>query len=158
MSGAAYILVQLLAGVFASALVSYQLDFSPYFFTLVQRPVFALIAELIFTFVLCFVVLRVATVPSNPYNPLAIGLCVVAGGSAAGKSLSCGLLNPAVTVGVLTAGIMKGSPDLIKGFVNYVLGQLLGGVLAAGIFMVVRSDKVTARELESSYQVMPDDA
>merc|ERR1719316_2264161 len=56
----------------------------------------AAVAEIVFTFVLCFVVLCVATVkePSKDMFGLAIASCVTAGGYAIG-AVSGGSLNPA---------------------------------------------------------------
>merc|ERR1719262_992170 len=56
--------------------------------------------EIVFTFVLCYVVLCVATVkkPSEDMFGLAIASCVTAGGYAIG-AVSGGSLNPAVSVG-----------------------------------------------------------
>merc|ERR1719272_916293 len=59
------------------------------------------VAEIIFTFVLCFVVLSVATVKNSlsQYFGLAIGSCVTVGGYAIG-AVSGGSLNPAVSFGI----------------------------------------------------------
>merc|ERR1719428_1663583 len=61
----------------------------------------ALAGEAVFTFVLCFVVLCVATTakPMKHLYGLAIGSCVTAGGLALGN-ISGGSLNPAVSVGI----------------------------------------------------------
>merc|ERR1719463_431802 len=68
----------------------------------------ALMGEFVFTFVLCFVVLSVASVkkPLNQYFGLAIGSCVTAGGYAIG-GVSGGSLNPAVSIGISTSHILK---------------------------------------------------
>merc|ERR1740115_262280 len=59
------------------------------------------IAEFVFTFVLAFVVLSVATVKNSlsQYFGFAIGMCVTVGGNAIGK-ISGGALNPAVAIGI----------------------------------------------------------
>jgi aquaporin Z len=64
------------------------------------------VCEAIFTFLLCFVVLTVATTreASKDMFGLAIGACVIVGGFAAGK-VSGGSLNPAVSVGELSRWI-----------------------------------------------------
>merc|ERR1719269_393684 len=69
----------------------------------------AAMAEIVFTFVLCFVVLCVATVrePSKDMFGLAIASCVTAGGYAIG-AVSGGSLNPAVSFGVSSSHIMGG--------------------------------------------------
>merc|ERR1719261_886406 len=97
----------------------------------------ALAGEMVFTFVLCFVVLSVATIksPLNQYFGLAIGSCVTAGGNAIGN-ISGGSLNPAVSVGISSARIIGGGK-----FYNcliYSCAELAGGVAAAAVFHVVR--------------------
>merc|ERR1719378_1232804 len=71
----------------------------------------AAMAEVVFTFVLCFVVLSVATVkePSVDMFGLAIASCVTVGGNAIG-AISGGSLNPAVSFGIASAGLMVGGP------------------------------------------------
>merc|ERR1719160_2145402 len=61
-------------------------------------------AEIVFTFVLCFVVLSVATVPETDRDMFgfAIASCVTAGGYAVG-AVSGGSLNPAVSFGISTS-------------------------------------------------------
>merc|ERR1719261_1812815 len=69
----------------------------------------ALAAELVFTFVLAFVVLSVATSKNvlSEYFGFAIGMCVTVGGFAIGK-VSGGSLNPAVSIGISTSHILNG--------------------------------------------------
>jgi aquaporin Z len=93
----------------------------------------AAIAEIFFTFLLCFVVLSVATVtsPLSEYFGLAIGSCVTAGGYAIG-AVSGGSLNPAVSIGISSAHVLGGGA-----FVNclaYTVFELIGGAIAAGVF------------------------
>jgi len=97
----------------------------------------ALAGEAVFTFVLCFVVLNVATIasPLSQYFGLAIGFCVVAGGFAIGN-VSGGSLNPAVSTGISAARIIGGGH-----FYNcliYSLFELIGAAAAAGVFRAVR--------------------
>merc|ERR1719321_1668549 len=67
----------------------------------------ALSAEFVYTFVLAFVVLSVATVktPLSQYFGLTIGSCVTVGGIAIGN-VSGGSLNPAVSTGISAARII----------------------------------------------------
>merc|ERR1719337_282609 len=61
-----------------------------------------MVAETVYTFVLCFVVLNVATAGKNVgnyYYGLAIGFVIVAGGYAVGN-ISGGAFNPAVALGI----------------------------------------------------------
>jgi len=97
----------------------------------------AAIAEVMFTFVLVFVVLNEATTAAVPrtFFGLAIGGAVVAGGFAAG-SVSGGALNPAVAFGIDVADVAKGGH--FGNSMLYFLFEVIGGVVAAGLFRVVR--------------------
>src|SRR5206468_7335139 len=67
----------------------------------------ALLAEFLFTFALCYVVLNVATsrgTEGNSNYGLAIGFTVLAGAYAVGP-ISGGAFNPAVAVGVTIMGL-----------------------------------------------------
>lgn len=95
------------------------------------------IAEIVFTFVLCYVVLNVATtrLPSREMFGLAIGSCVTVGGYAIG-GISGGSLNPAVSIGIDVGSLVGG-----LGFGNsllYTALELVGAAMAAGMFIVVR--------------------
>jgi len=113
----------------------------------------ALLAEGIFAFVLCFVVLSVATNPKaedNHYYGLAIGLVVTAGAIGVGP-ISGGAFNPAVALGLSISG---GFSNLL--YVIMVAGaNLLGGAVAAGCFRVVvpaSEEVVPVGEQASLYQ------
>merc|ERR1719236_211654 len=99
----------------------------------------ALLAEVLYTFMLCFVVLNVATASKNEGNQffgLAIGFVIIAGGYAAG-GISGGAFNPAVAIGIDTS-----SAGLGFGWCFAYAGcEFLGAVLAAGLFRVVRPDE-----------------
>merc|ERR1719487_1524228 len=61
-----------------------------------------MVVEVLYTFMLCFVVLNVATAKKNDGNQyfgLAIGFVIIAGGYAAGP-ISGGAFNPAVALGI----------------------------------------------------------
>merc|ERR1719235_1343378 len=100
------------------------------------------IAEVFFTFIICSVVLHVATVRDSTKNAasrdmfgLAIGLCVATGGFAIGK-ISGGSLNPAVSVGIDTTNAVWNG-----GWSNclwYSLMEFGGAFLAAGAFYLLR--------------------
>jgi len=95
------------------------------------------VAEVAFTFLLAFVVLSVATVrnPLSEYFGLAIGSCVTAGGFAIG-GISGGSLNPAVSFGISSAHILNGGH--FWHCLAYSVFELLGGALAAGVFLGTR--------------------
>jgi len=119
----------------------------------------AMMSEVIFTFLIAYVVLAVATTPPasalsrvNNYFALAIGMCVTVGGIAAGR-VSGGILNPAValsvtmvcgiavtpsstateTTTVSTSAGSEHSPQVVN-LVWYSLFEIVGGVLAAIVF------------------------
>merc|ERR1719378_402378 len=97
----------------------------------------AIVAEFVFTFVLAFVVLSVATVKNalSQYFGFAIGMCVTVGGFAIGK-VSGGSLNPAVSIGISTSHILGGG--LLYACLIYTAVELLAGAMAAGAFKLTQ--------------------
>jgi aquaporin Z len=94
----------------------------------------ALIAEFLFTFLLVFTVLQVATTKAltgNGFYAAAIGLCVLAGAEAVGR-LTGGAFNPAVGLGL----VVSGKFELGTLFV-YLLGCFGGGAVAAIVFRIM---------------------
>jgi len=170
-----YMVVQLLGGLFAGLtyrwLYGFAFQLGPAVgHTLMQAGV----AEMIYTFMLCFVVLNVACSErdgggKNQYYGLAIGFVIVAGAYSGGP-ISGGCFNPAVAFGInfarvtggvctssfipTTATIAAGlscSTDLPEGgsegwtnFFTYALFEFVGAALAAVIFWVVRPDEPDA--------------
>jgi aquaporin Z len=97
----------------------------------------ALVAELLFTFALCYVMLNVATSKSNPNNSfygLAVGFTAVAGGFAVGP-FSGGAFNPAVTLGAAVMGMLAWSTLWV-----YPVAQLIAGVAAGAAFLALNPD------------------
>jgi len=93
----------------------------------------ALLAEVIVTFALCFVVLSVATNPKadgNHYYGLAIGLVVVSGAVGVG-GISGGAFNPAVAVGLSIAGAFSNFFYCLM----VSAANLVGGAAAAGCYL-----------------------
>jgi len=137
--GAAYIGVQLVGGVCAG--LTYMVMEKGKTFPLGPQKGFgwgeAAAAEVVFTFVLCFVVLSVATTKAglSQYFGLAIGMCVTVGGCAIG-AVSGGSLNPAVSVGISTSHAMNGGASVFWHCGAYAAAEFVGAALAAGTFMV----------------------
>merc|ERR1719258_102251 len=99
------------------------------------------IAEIVATFVLCFVVANVACSAkgkSDHMFGLAIGFCIVAMGNAIG-AVSGGSLNPAVSFGLDASNAMKGGSFGNCG--AYSAFEFIGAGLATGAFMVVRDEE-----------------
>merc|ERR1719199_1008333 len=100
-----------------------------------------MLAEVLYTFVLCFVVLNCAASnkngcdTGNQFYGLAIGFVVVAGGYGAG-SISGGAFNPAVALGldVSSAGVGFGWGFAYTGY------EIVGAAMAAALFRVCRPD------------------
>ena len=94
----------------------------------------ALLAELLFTFALAWVVLNVATAKGtsgNSFYGLAIGMTVMTGAFAVGD-ISGGVFNPAVAVGISVMGLSSWANIWI-----YLVANLAGGAVAALAFKIV---------------------
>jgi len=99
----------------------------------------AILAEIVFTFILCFVVLGVATSSKsdgNDYYGLAIGLVVLSGAYTVGP-ISGGAFNPGVALGLCIA---KGF-DNFSYVISVVIANLIGGALASGCFYLTAPDQ-----------------
>jgi aquaporin Z len=94
----------------------------------------AFIAELLFTFALCYVVLNVATSkdhPTNSFYGLAIGFTVLTGAIAVG-GLSGGVFNPAVAISGAAIGLFAW-PTLW----TYLVAQIIAGIAAGLTFLAL---------------------
>ena len=97
----------------------------------------ALVAELLFTFALVYVVLNTATAKgtaNNSFYGLAIGMTVMTGAFAVG-GISGGAFNPAVAVGAGVMNLVSLSQIWI-----HIVADLLGGALAAAVFKFANPD------------------
>ena len=97
----------------------------------------ALVAEFIFAFALCYVVLNTATskrTAGNSYYGLAIGFTVLAGAYAVG-AVSGGAFNPAVAVGITVMGL-----SALNNIWIFLVANFLGGAAAAWIFNALNPD------------------
>ena len=108
---------------------------------LAPDPLKALIAEFVFTFALCYVVLNVATAEEttgNSFYGLAIGFTVMAGAFAVG-AVSGGAFNPAVAIGIIVLGMVTPGSIWI-----YLVANLLAAAAAAGIFLLAHPQALAA--------------
>ena len=99
-------------------------------------PLPAIIAEFLFTFALCYVVLNVATAKSNEGNSFygwAIEFTVLTGAFAVG-GISGGAFNPAVAIRICAMKIVSFGSLWI-----YLVANLIGGVVAATAFLFVNA-------------------
>ena len=131
----AYVVAQLVGGTLA-ALVSFAL------WPRAEAPVAievgpAFLVEALWTFVLVYVVLNVATTKSNVNNSfygLAIGSTVFVGAVAVG-GISGGGFNPAVALGLSITGVFD-----FAAYWLYLLAPLVGAAVAALLFRALNSD------------------
>jgi aquaporin Z len=130
-----YWIVQVVGGLAASGVVIYlkkdAIGATP---AMVPEVGPALVAEFLFAFALCFVVLSTATAKrseGNSYFGWAIGFTVLVGAFAVG-GISGGAFNPAVAVGLCTMKVVAFGSLWV-----YLVANLLGGVVAAGVFLTV---------------------
>ena len=97
-----------------------------------------ILAEILFTFALAFVVLNVATAKGtdgNSFYGLAIGFTVMSGAFAVG-GISGGVFNPAVAVGISVMGLSSWANIWV-----YLVANFAGGAIAAIVFKIVNADE-----------------
>ena len=135
-----YMLAQVIGGALAVLVLKFAVGFDVVTF---EPSDFALkgllIAEFLFTFALCYVVLQTATTKNtggNSYYGLAIGFTVLVGALAVGGSLCAGAFNPAVAISVGIASMITWK---LVGFT--VLANLLAGICAALTFKFVYTEE-----------------
>merc|ERR1719265_409228 len=152
---AIYMAVQIAGGVVAS--LCYTMMFGSFNLAPADTWWQAGLAELIYTCMLCFVVLNVAASrqhggkkpngdgDDSQFYGLAIGFVVIAGGYGAGH-LSGGCFNPAVAIGVDISSIFKGFGWCLA----YVVFELIGAAAAAGLYKVCRPDDTPGKDKAES--------
>jgi len=153
-----YSVIQIVAGIVAG--VCYRTMFGKAFnlapikgHTMLQAG----LAELLYTFMLCFVVLNVAAsrvhAGKDQFYGLAIGFVIVAG-AYSGGSVSMGCFNPAVAFGIDVASADMG----VHYCFIYTIFELVGAVIAAGAFGICRQQQEKAGENDdlSDPQFQPD--
>lgn len=132
-----YWVLQFLAGAIAGWLVIYLKGYpaqAPIAFDTLK----AFIAEFLFTFALCFVVLNVALAKGtkgNSFYGWAIGITVLAGACAVG-AISGGAFNPAVALGIAVMKLVQ-----ISNIWIFFLANFLGSALAALVFKAVETER-----------------
>ncbi len=128
-----YMIAQVLGAVGAAAIVLF-LKKNPPVEALTPDVSRALVAEFLFTFALCSVVLNVATSKNTAGNSnygLAIGFTVLAGAFAVGP-ISGGVFNPAVAVGITVLG-----KSALANIWIYLVANFAAGAAAAAVFKLI---------------------
>jgi len=105
----------------------------------------AILAEVIYTFVLCSVVLHVAAIstPAKHIYGLAIGSCIIVGGFSVG-GVSGASLNPAVSLALDASNAAKGGAFGNSGL--YSVAEFVAAAFAAGFFMLTRPSEISKGE------------
>ena len=132
----AYMIAQVIGALAASGVVLY-LKGNPTVEAAAPDAVRAVLAELLFTFALCYVVLNTATAKAtvgNSYFGLAIGFTVLIGAFSVG-GISGGAFNPAVAAGITAMGLSK-----LANLWIFLVGNFAGGALAAVVFKFTHPD------------------
>jgi aquaporin Z len=110
----------------------------------------AMLGELLYTFMLCFVVLNVAASKKqggkNQHYGLAIGYVIIAGAYGPG-AISGGCFNPAVAFGVDASSIGKGFGWCLM----YSVFELLGAGIAAAAFLFLRPEERGNHDVPAEY-------
>jgi Glycerol uptake facilitator and related permeases (Major Intrinsic Protein Family) len=128
-----YIIAQLIGAALAAMTVNY-LRAGIAVTAIAPKPGLALLAEVLFTFALVYVVLNSATAEGtsgNSFYGLAIGMTVMTGAFAVGD-ISGGAFNPAVAVGISILGISSWNNIWI-----YLVANFVGGAVAAFVFNII---------------------
>jgi len=131
-----YMIAQVLGAAAAAAIVLFMKGNPP---VVAMQPdvTRALVAEFLYTFALCYVVLNVATAKGTSGNPtygLAIGFTVLAGAYSVG-AVSGGAFNPAVAVGITVMGLSQ-----LANIWIYLVANFVGGAAAAITFRIINPD------------------
>ena len=129
-----YILAQVAGAAAASLVVSKCLRAGVAVTAMTPNVGMALLAEVLFTFALVYVVLNAATAEGtsgNSFYGLAIGMTVMTGAFAVGD-ISGGAFNPAVAVAISMLGLSSWSNIWI-----YLVADFGGAILAAIIFNLI---------------------
>jgi len=140
-SAAAYVVSQLAGGCLAGCIYMLVLGAT---FTLGPGVGYslssAMLAEMLFSTALVFVVLSVATTAQddgNWYYGLAIGFSVMAAAFAIGPISGCSL-NPAVTFGVMFSHFVHTGEFLLSRWLVYTVSPLVGALFAVLLFWIIR--------------------
>lgn len=130
-------MVSQVVGAAAAAVIVLYLKNNPTVEAAKPQIIPALLAEFLFTFALAYVVLNVATAKGtsgNSFYGLAIGFTVLAGAYAVG-SISGGVFNPAVAVGITAMGLSS-----IANIWIYLVADFAGAAAAAAAFRFINPD------------------
>jgi aquaporin Z len=133
---APYMVAQVLGAVVAAAVMLF-LKGNPAVEASAPDIAKALVAEFLYTFALCYVVLNVATAKGtsgNSFYGLAIGFTVLTGAYSVG-AISGGAFNPAVAVGITVMGL-----SAVANIWIFLVANFAAGAVAAFVFKWINPD------------------
>lgn len=125
-----YMIAQFVAAAVAALIVLF-VKGNPSVHPATPNVINAMIVEFLYTFVLCYVVLNVATsknTSGNSFYGLAIGFTVMIGAYSVG-TVSGGAFNPAVAVGITVMGLSS-----VVNIWLFLVANFLGGAVAGVVF------------------------
>jgi aquaporin Z len=128
-----YMVAQVLGAALAAVVVLFMKG-NPAVVAMQPDVVRALVAEFLYTFALCYVVLNVATAKGtsgNSFYGLAIGFTVMTGAYSVG-AISGGAFNPAVAVGITVMGLSQ-----VANIWIYLVANFAGAAAAAFAFRAI---------------------
>merc|ERR1719313_2301318 len=134
-----YMLVQIIGGVLAAgcytAITGGAFIFAPLWHYTAGA---ALVCELLYSIILIYVVLNVATIDvKTQYSGLAVGFTVVAAAVAIGSVSGCSL-NPSVSIGCLFVAAARHGYSEVHFWALYTLTPFLAALVATAMFFLVR--------------------
>merc|ERR1719240_2345665 len=134
-----YMCVQILGGILAAgcytAITGGAFIFAPLWHYTAGA---ALVCELLYSIILIYVVLNVATIDvQTQYSGLAVGFTVVAAAVAIGSVSGCSL-NPAVSIGCLFVAATRHGYSEVHFWALYTLTPFLAALVATALFFAVR--------------------
>merc|ERR1719324_2076312 len=134
-----YMLVQIIGGVLAAgcytAITGGAFIFAPLWHYTAGA---ALVCELLYSIILIYVVLNVATIDvQTQYSGLAVGFTVVAAAVAIGSVSGCSL-NPSVSIGCLFVAAARHGYSEVRFWALYTLTPFLAALVATAMFFLVR--------------------
>jgi aquaporin Z len=149
---AIYIGCQILGALAAVALFSFGFEIHPGLHVSEGKTIGACLCEVLYTFMLCFVVLNTAVSKRNKDNQffgIAIGYVIIAGGTCSGF-FGAGNFNPAVSIALLASGGMVGTVSCVL----FIVAQILGAAIAAVLFGIVRPEE-SKSDAAAEYGLLP---
>lgn len=148
-----YVVCQILGALAATAIFAFGFEIEARLSVHEGKAIGACLCEVLYTFMLCFVVLNTAVSKKNKENQffgIAIGYVIIAGGSGSGY-FGAGNFNPAVSIALLASGSMAGTAWCGL----FILAQIIGAAIASVLFGIVRPEESKSDAPPTEYGLLP---